>query len=48
MRRIGVPVELHVYASGGHGFAVRKVGHPCEGWSARCLDWLKSRGILKG
>lgn len=47
MRRIGVPAELHVYASGGHGFSVRKVGHPCEGWSARCLDWLKSRGILK-
>jgi acetyl esterase/lipase len=46
MKRIGVPAELHVYASGGHGWGVRKVGHPCEGWTDRTLEWLRSRGIL--
>jgi acetyl esterase/lipase len=47
MRRAGVPAELHVYGTGGHGFAVRKVDHPCSTWSDRCTDWLRARGFLK-
>jgi acetyl esterase/lipase len=47
MKRIGVPAELHVYGSGGHGWGVREVGHPCAGWTDRCLDWLRSRGVLR-
>jgi acetyl esterase/lipase len=47
MKRLGVPAELHLYATGGHGFGVRKVGHPCEGWTERCTDWLRKQGILK-
>jgi acetyl esterase/lipase len=46
MKKIGVPAELHVYESGGHGWGVRKLGHPCEGWSERMLEWLRNRGIL--
>lgn len=46
MKRAGIPIEMHVYAEGGHGFGVRKVGHPCETWTDRCVDWLKTRGIL--
>lgn len=47
MKRAGVPAELHVYATGGHGFAVRKVAHPCSTWTDRCTDWLQNRGILE-
>jgi acetyl esterase/lipase len=47
MRRLGVPVEMHLYAAGGHGFGVRKVGHPCETWTDRCVDWMRSQGILR-
>ncbi len=47
MKRAGAPVELHAYASGGHGWGVRKVGHPCESWTDRCVDWLRKQGILK-
>jgi acetyl esterase/lipase len=47
MKRIGVPIELHLYAKGGHGFAVRKVGLPCETWTERCTDWLRQQGFLK-
>lgn len=47
MIRAGVPAELDVYGSGGHGFGVRKVGHPCESWIDRCTDWLRHRGILE-
>lgn len=47
MKRAGVSAELHVYATGGHGFGVRKVGHPCEAWTKTCTDWLTARGFLK-
>jgi acetyl esterase/lipase len=47
LKKAGAPVEMHIYATGGHGFGVRKVGHPCEGWTERCTDWLRSQGFLK-
>src|SRR5438045_1001622 len=36
MKHAGVSAELHVYATGGHGFGVRKVGQPCQTWTERC------------
>lgn len=47
MKQAGVPVELHVYATGGHGFGVRKVEHPCVTWTDRCVEWLRKHGMLK-
>jgi acetyl esterase/lipase len=47
LKRAGVPTELHVYASGGHGFGVRKSDQPCSTWTERCADWLRNRGFLK-
>jgi acetyl esterase/lipase len=47
LKRAGVRCELHVYASGGHGFGLRKSEHPCSTWPDRCGDWLRSQGMLK-
>lgn len=47
MQRAGVPAELHLYSRGGHGFAVRKIGQPCDSWTERCLAWLRNQGFLK-
>ena len=47
MKRAGVPAELHIYAHGGHGFAVRDVHLPCAAWTGQCIDWLRSEGFLK-
>jgi acetyl esterase/lipase len=47
LKRAGAKVELHVYATGGHGFGVRPVGAPCATWTRNCLDWLQSLGLLK-
>jgi acetyl esterase/lipase len=47
MKRAGVPVEMHLYAAGGHGFAVRKLGLPCDTWTGLCLEWLHAQGFLK-
>ena len=38
-----VPAEMHLYASGGHGFGINPVPHACATWPARCADWLKGR-----
>lgn len=48
LKRAGVPAELHVYASGGHGFGVRPTDRPCSTWTERCIAWLRSQGMLKG
>jgi acetyl esterase/lipase len=47
MKRAGVPAELHVFASGGHGFAVRPIDQPCAAWTRSCVDWLAHQGILR-
>ncbi len=47
LKRAGASAELHIYASGGHGFGVRKSDYPCSTWTDRCLDWLRNQGLLK-
>lgn len=46
LKKQGVPAELHVYASGGHGYGMRKVAHPCASWPQRAAEWMQSRGYL--
>jgi acetyl esterase/lipase len=47
LRKAKVPAELHVYATGGHGFGLRPSDHPCSTWPDRCAAWMKSQGILR-
>lgn len=46
LKKYNVPSELHLYASGGHGYGMRKIPHPCATWADRAADWMKSRGLL--
>jgi acetyl esterase/lipase len=46
LKKNNVPAELHLYATGGHGYGMRKIPHPCASWPDRAADWLKSRGLL--
>ncbi|WP_107657884.1 alpha/beta hydrolase [Nocardia suismassiliense] len=39
-RAAGHAAELHVYAQGGHGFAMEPRGLPCDTWMDRYLEWL--------
>lgn len=48
LKKAKVPVEMHIYDAGGHGFGLRPSEHPCSRWPERCTEWLKSRGLLKG
>lgn len=47
LKKAGVSAELHVYATGGHGFGLRPSDKPCSTWTARCADWMRSQGMLK-
>jgi acetyl esterase/lipase len=42
-----VPAELHLYATGGHGYGMRKIPHPAASWPDRAADWMKARGLLE-
>ncbi len=42
----GVPAEMHIYATGGHGFGMRPSDQPSSTWPQRCADWMRSHGIL--
>jgi dienelactone hydrolase len=46
-RKAHIPVEMHIYAKGDHGFALRKQGLPVDSWNERLRDWLASLGFLK-
>jgi acetyl esterase/lipase len=41
----GVPAELHLYQSGGHGFGLGKTG-TSTAWTIACEAWLKLNGFL--
>lgn len=38
--------KLHINAKGGHGFGMRKSGHPINDWPQRCAEWMTSLGYL--
>jgi acetyl esterase/lipase len=41
-----VPAELHVYATGGHGYGLRESKELVTTWPDRALDWLRANGWL--
>jgi acetyl esterase/lipase len=47
LHKVGVPADLHIYASGGHGFGLRPTGQPCSTWPQRCADWLRAIHVLE-
>ena len=46
LKRAGVQAELHVYATGGHGFGLRKTETPVTHWPEPCEQWLRGTGLL--
>jgi acetyl esterase/lipase len=46
LHRAGIPVEMHLYEKGPHGFGMRKdLGQTSE-WPKRCEEWMRSHGWL--
>ena len=47
-KKAGVPVELHLYADGGHGFGYRaKNSGPVSHWIERFDEWLRDRKFTR-
>jgi acetyl esterase/lipase len=46
LKKAGVPSELHIYPTGGHGYGLRPTEQPVTHWPERCYDWLKAEGWL--
>jgi endo-1,4-beta-xylanase len=47
-KRAGVPAELHIFATGGHGFGFRPTNtRPVGQWIVRFEEWLADSGFLK-
>jgi acetyl esterase/lipase len=47
LKAAGVPAELHIYNSGGHGFGIRPTTRPVGTWPDRFMDWLRDRGLVE-
>ena len=43
-----LPAELHIFTQGGHGFGMRKDGHPINDWPQRCGEWMRGHGLRAG
>jgi acetyl esterase/lipase len=41
-----IPAELHIFASGGHGFGVFPINKPESNWTELATTWLRSINIL--
>jgi acetyl esterase/lipase len=42
LKAAGIPVEMHLYAQGGHAFGLRRTQFPVTAWPQLAEAWLKS------
>ncbi|MBB5360484.1 acetyl esterase/lipase [Rhodanobacter sp. ANJX3] len=47
LKKAGVPVEMHLYANGGHAFGLRPSKFPISGWPALVEVWLRTIGMVR-
>jgi acetyl esterase/lipase len=46
LKKAGVPVEMHLYAQGGHAFGLRRTKFPITGWPHLVEMWLGTIGMI--
>src|SRR4029079_5391587 len=46
LKNAGVPVEMHLYAQGGHAFGLRRTALPITGWPQLVETCLRTIGIV--
>jgi len=46
LKKAGVPVEMHLYAQGGHAFGLRRTKFPVTGWPKLVETWLGTIGMI--
>lgn len=48
LKKAGVPAEMHLYATGGHGYGLRKSDEAVVSWPMRAGEWMRKLGVLGG
>jgi acetyl esterase/lipase len=46
LQKAGVPVEMHLYAQGGHAFGLRRTKLPVTAWPQLLETWLETIGMI--
>jgi acetyl esterase/lipase len=46
LKKAKVPVEMHLYAQGGHAFGLRRTKFPVTAWPQLVETWLRTIGII--
>jgi len=46
LKKGGVPVEMHLYAQGGHAFGLRRTKFPATEWTGLVEKWLRTIGMI--
>jgi acetyl esterase/lipase len=46
LKKAGVPVEMHLYAQGGHAFGLRRTKFPVTAWPQLVETWLETIGMV--
>lgn len=46
LKHAGVPVEMHLFAHGGHAFGLRRTKLPITGWPELVEKWLGTIGMM--
>ncbi|MCS7466999.1 alpha/beta hydrolase [Stieleria sp. ICT_E10.1] len=46
LKEAGVPAELHVYATGGHGYGLRVTDQPVTRWPEQAANWMKTMKLM--
>jgi acetyl esterase/lipase len=46
LKKAGVPVEMHLYAQGGHAFGLRRTKFSITGWPSLVETWLATIGMI--
>ena len=47
LQKQGIPAEMHIYGSGGHGFGIKASALPVASWPDRLHEWMVDRKLLK-
>ena len=46
LRQAGVPVDLHLFQEGPHGFSTRQTDLPVDHWTELAVQWMRHQGFL--
>jgi acetyl esterase/lipase len=47
LRKSGIPAELHIYETGGHGYGLAAKGSTESAWPEACKEWLMKHGWVQ-